>query len=577
MTPTLPSNPSLIQLKKRAKEYLRSHRAGESSCCEMIRHHDRFADLSDADILDAKVSLAEIQHAMARSYGHKNWRTLKDYIDACRYDSATRSDSKLHPAAPHVDLGAKGVVHGLRYDAMQYVQSASGIDGALLRVFSFGTATPQDHDLLSSERKMVLGGQLSDGTWEGDAVRTARQVLYLIELGENPNCTALQKAGHAMLTSHRHLLASKPNEALHPYAVGALSNLGMTDAPELRKALRRLVEQTSEWNRGCPFLNSIHWGCLWPARLFEGVSEAVTTNMQRCADSTTETGTSDLVPWDALRVCGEMDTAGAAELVEKTIPVILRCQKSNGGWDGIDEGDRASFYTLRALKRHGLLEALSSLPSLPTEWRITKSIAAEMESDWGWSRLTWDGGRFWVAADKSQAIAIDPQNGRVLATIALPGSHEEDVALGWWRDSLLVRRWPKTLYLVDTSTGEIKHAWTPDAPEWACAVIPYADRFFITDHYHGCGWVLDPANSQTEQTSQRGVDGYAPTIQDKSVWSYVVQPQYLVRCDQAGERLDWAGNPFAGEVRGVVWDGQNLCALDADQGRICMLERADQG
>ena len=184
-------------------------------------------------------------------YGHKNWRTLKDYIDACRYDLATRSDSKLHPAAPLVDLGAKGSVHGLRYDAMQYVQSASGIDGALLRVFSFGEATPQDHDLLAAERKMVLAGQLPDGSWDSDAVRTARQVLRLIELGENPNSTALQKAGHAILATHNQLLATKPNAALHPYPVGALSHLGMTDAPALRKALRRMVEQTSEWDTHC--------------------------------------------------------------------------------------------------------------------------------------------------------------------------------------------------------------------------------------------------------------------------------------------------------------------------------------
>lgn len=356
----------------------------------------------------------------------------------------------------------------------------------------------------------------------------------------------------------------------------------MTDTDDLLKAVRRTVKETSEWDKGCPFLNSIHWGCLWPARSIEGVREAVTTNMGRLAKSTGETGKNHLVLWDILRVCGEVDTPEAAALVEKTIPVILRCQKPNGGWDGIDEGHRASFYTLRAMQRHGLLEALRNADPLPPEWRITKTIPVPVSDVGGrWSRLTWDGSRFWVGTEQREAIAVAPQDGRVLAGLELPGDpsvpDEPDMGLWWWRDSLLVRRWPKTLYLVDPETGETKQTWTPDAPEWVNAVIPFGDRLFLTDYYHGCTWELDPESGEVHRPEERSRDVYAPTVQnDDTVWGYQVQSQYILRFDLKGQLLEWAGNPFVGEVRGLAWDGQDLWALDAAEGRICCIERIPQ-
>ena len=88
VTPTLPSNPSLVQLKKRAKELLRAQKAGEPSCCEVLRCHERFAGMSEDDVLAAEVTLAEVQHATARYYGHENWRALKTHVEGQGADDA---------------------------------------------------------------------------------------------------------------------------------------------------------------------------------------------------------------------------------------------------------------------------------------------------------------------------------------------------------------------------------------------------------------------------------------------------------------------------------------------------------
>ena len=80
MTNQLPSNPSLVQLKKQSKDLLKAHKTGDAACCAILRLHHRFRDRTDVEILTSTVGLREIQHALALDYGFKGWAELKKIV-----------------------------------------------------------------------------------------------------------------------------------------------------------------------------------------------------------------------------------------------------------------------------------------------------------------------------------------------------------------------------------------------------------------------------------------------------------------------------------------------------------------
>jgi hypothetical protein len=89
VTPSLPANPSLRFLKEQAKDFLKAHKAGDASSCQVLRNLGRFAAAADADILAADVPLKEVQFALAMHYGFKSWDEMKKHVElaeqACRH------------------------------------------------------------------------------------------------------------------------------------------------------------------------------------------------------------------------------------------------------------------------------------------------------------------------------------------------------------------------------------------------------------------------------------------------------------------------------------------------------------
>ncbi len=77
MTEALPSNPSLVQLKKQAKDILKAQKSGDKSACGVLKHLKPLSTKSDDEILATKVSLQEVQHALAIEYGFDNWTEMK--------------------------------------------------------------------------------------------------------------------------------------------------------------------------------------------------------------------------------------------------------------------------------------------------------------------------------------------------------------------------------------------------------------------------------------------------------------------------------------------------------------------
>ncbi|MCY2930118.1 MAG: hypothetical protein NTV86_11620 [Planctomycetota bacterium] len=89
MSASLPPKPSLEQLKKEAKDLRKAHRAGDASCCEILRRLHRFAAASDAAILAADVPLKEVQFALAMHYGFKTWQELSSHVVAKNLQSGS--------------------------------------------------------------------------------------------------------------------------------------------------------------------------------------------------------------------------------------------------------------------------------------------------------------------------------------------------------------------------------------------------------------------------------------------------------------------------------------------------------
>ena len=84
----LPPRPSLEQLRKQAKEFLRDYRAGDAAAAG--RFHavsSRFAEPGRSDL----VSLADAQYVMAREYGFEHWPKLVGHV------KSISPSERLHP------------------------------------------------------------------------------------------------------------------------------------------------------------------------------------------------------------------------------------------------------------------------------------------------------------------------------------------------------------------------------------------------------------------------------------------------------------------------------------------------
>ena len=92
MSRSLPKTPNLEQLKKQAKDLLKAFKEGDTSVCEVLRYHYRFARASDENILKSEVTLQEVQHALALDYGFKSWAELKAAVGNVANDGSRANE-----------------------------------------------------------------------------------------------------------------------------------------------------------------------------------------------------------------------------------------------------------------------------------------------------------------------------------------------------------------------------------------------------------------------------------------------------------------------------------------------------
>ena len=110
MDTSFPLKPCLEQLRKQAKDVLKLHRQGSGECCPVLRSLRQFAGASDAEILRAKVALADVQFALAMHYGYESWNGLKAHVESLQADEAApklrrRSDQAVIEGLEHMDWG----------------------------------------------------------------------------------------------------------------------------------------------------------------------------------------------------------------------------------------------------------------------------------------------------------------------------------------------------------------------------------------------------------------------------------------------------------------------------------------
>jgi len=76
MSKSLPSRPSLEQLKHQAKDLLRSFKAGDAAAFQRFREsHPRWSSASELERRGAEWSLVDAQLVIAREYGFDTWET----------------------------------------------------------------------------------------------------------------------------------------------------------------------------------------------------------------------------------------------------------------------------------------------------------------------------------------------------------------------------------------------------------------------------------------------------------------------------------------------------------------------
>lgn len=90
MTPQLPERPNVEQLKRQAKDLLRSAKAGEAEALARFRSLPSFGRQRDDGALAASVALHDAQSVIARELGFASWPALAEHVEerTLQFDAA---------------------------------------------------------------------------------------------------------------------------------------------------------------------------------------------------------------------------------------------------------------------------------------------------------------------------------------------------------------------------------------------------------------------------------------------------------------------------------------------------------
>ena len=190
-TRSLPSRPSLAQLKIQANELHQEHRDGRpSSAARIAAHHPRFKGQSSQAILDASLALADAQFVIAREYGFDSWTKLKQHVELADAVAAFRPHPRFDEAVAAMDAGDVDRLRRLLAADPALVRARTNLDPP----FHYFTGATLLHHVAGNPDR----GRL-DGTRAPLPANSAEIARALLEAGADVNAVTLgPNAGDTM-------------------------------------------------------------------------------------------------------------------------------------------------------------------------------------------------------------------------------------------------------------------------------------------------------------------------------------------------------------------------------------------
>ena len=470
---------------------------------------------------------------------------------------------------PEPAAAVRGFRYGFRYDPMKFVAADRSLQGAKARTFVFSRPAGGDRELIDKRTGELIAGL--------EAGQAPAALLELAEMGVRPDRPEIRRAVNLALKRAR-LRPGEQKGLLGVHELRALCLLGYQRAPEVRASLRHLAGGLDEVlaDNSDPWAPAVQLAALWAGRKAAKVDAAIESGLEWVDGAIEPAGCSAKLglcePWSLVLLASTIDHPLARRIAEKLVPMLLRSQQPDGGWG--PHGDR-TFRAFLALARHGLLSPLRTLPPLPPDWKVVRTVPAPGSRP---IHFVCDGQWMWVHdADAWEAIAISAADGLVIQRVKLP-QKSGMFTIGPWGSSLAVpaggRREDRKLYKIDPKSGRIERAVSLGFTSGqAMAAAKVGNRMLIGDGWEGNVWVLDPAG-RGRPRSIRLASGMPSHIAPagRSVWVSDAWAPAFVRSDLAGRCLDWGEKPFHSTSLG--WDGKQLWALDPEKKLLCALVKS---
>ncbi len=120
----LPARPSLEQYKKQAKDLVKACKSGDLETVQRIKkNHPRLGKLPGAEILNAKVALADAQLVIAREYAFESWPKFAKHIEELA--RANSSVSRFESAVEAIIAGDVAALKRLLRENPQLIRERS--------------------------------------------------------------------------------------------------------------------------------------------------------------------------------------------------------------------------------------------------------------------------------------------------------------------------------------------------------------------------------------------------------------------------------------------------------------------